>query len=378
MKPTIRGAAAAALAASLAAALSVAGVAVAGGASAADAAHVVYVQNDSPSGNTVFTYDRADDGSLSPAGSYATGGLGGVLAGSVVDHLASQGGLALDPAHDLLFAVNAGSDTVSVFGVDGDRLSLRQVLPSSGSFPVSVTVHGDLAYVLDARDGGAISGFRIDHRHVQPIARSTRQLGLDEVAPEFTHTPGQVTFSPDGQHLLVTTKAASSSVDVFAVSADGRPSAAPVVTPVPGTVPFAAVFDRSGHVVVSEAGSNAVATFALGDDGTLTQLASYATGQAATCWIAAASDFLYASNAGSASLSGVTTAADGSISPVGTTTVDAGTVDAAASPDGHFLYVQGGKSGVVDALRVEASGSLTAVGSVTVPDAAGAEGIAVS
>jgi len=366
-------------AAAVAAALSATGLTGAGAASATSGgAHVLFVQDDNPAGNTVYAYDRATDGSLSLAGSCATGGEGGVLAGSVVDHLASQGALALDPVHDLLFAVNAGSDTVSVFGVDGDRLTLLQVLASGGSFPVSVAVHGNLAYVLDARDGGAVSGYRIDHRHVQPLARSTRQLGLDEVAPEFTHTPGQVLFSPDGARLLVTTKAASSSIDVFAVGADGRLSGSPTVNPLPGTVPFAAAWDASGHLVVSEAGTNAVASFDLAGSGVLTALGSLATGQAATCWIVAAGGFLYASNAGSASLSGVSTAADGSISSVGTTTVDAGTVDAAASPDGRFVYVQAGKSGIVDALRVNADGSLTAIDAVTVPDGAGAEGIAVS
>ena len=43
--------------------------------------------------------------------------LGGILAGSVVDHLASQGSLSYDPRHALLYAVNAGSDTISVFAV---------------------------------------------------------------------------------------------------------------------------------------------------------------------------------------------------------------------------------------------------------------------
>ncbi|MDA8439560.1 MAG: hypothetical protein M0Z51_12005 [Propionibacterium sp.] len=61
------------------------------------------------------------------------GGVGGVLAGAVVDPLASQGALTLDRAHHLLFAVNAGSDTVAVFGVHGSTLVRRQVLPVSGS-----------------------------------------------------------------------------------------------------------------------------------------------------------------------------------------------------------------------------------------------------
>src|SRR3954469_18105429 len=78
------------------------------------AQHVVFVQNDSPSGNQIVAYDRGRDGKLTQAGTYATHGLGGVLAGSVVDHLASQGSLTYDRRHGLLYAVNAGSDTVSV------------------------------------------------------------------------------------------------------------------------------------------------------------------------------------------------------------------------------------------------------------------------
>lgn len=355
-----------------------AGVGVATAAPQTPTPHVVFVQNDDPSGNVVFAYDRADDGSLSLADSNPTGGLGGVLDGSVVDHLASQGALALDPTHNLLFAVNAGSDTLSVFAVDGDRLALRQTLPSGGSFPVSITVSGNLAYVLNARRGGSVSGFRIDHQHVQPIAASTRTLGLDPSAtPEFTHTPGQVLFSPNGSQLLVTTKANSNAVDVFAVRADGRLSA-PTVNTLPDTVPFAATFDQAGHLVLTEAGPNAVISFDLNSSGTLTPLDSLATNQAATCWITSAAGFLYASNAGSASLTGVTSAADGTLAAVGQTATDPGTVDAAASSDGRFLYVQSGKAGVVDEDQVGADGSLTRVGSITVPSATGGEGIAAS
>jgi hypothetical protein len=111
--------------------------------SSGGASHAVFVQTDNTSGNQVVAYYRAPDGTLSPAGTYATGGLGGVLAGSVVDHLASQGSLSYDPGHGLLYAVNAGSDTVSVFAVNGDRLALRQVLSSGArsrsAWPCTVT-----------------------------------------------------------------------------------------------------------------------------------------------------------------------------------------------------------------------------------------------
>jgi len=53
----------------------------------------VFVQTDAVTGNTIAVYDRNHGGTLSPAGTYATGGNGAQLAGSVVDHLASQNSL---------------------------------------------------------------------------------------------------------------------------------------------------------------------------------------------------------------------------------------------------------------------------------------------
>jgi 6-phosphogluconolactonase (cycloisomerase 2 family) len=365
----------------LTAALGALGSAGLGSPASADESHgrgAVFVQTDDPSGNTVVVYDRGTDGTLSQAGSYATGGLGGVLAGSVVDHLASQGSLQLDRAHRTLYAVNAGSDTVTSFRVDGDRLSRRSVVPSGGSFPVSVAAHGDLVYVLNARDGGSVQGFRrtIDGGLV-PLAGSRRALGLDPAAtPEFVNTPGQVAFSPDGTHLLVTTKANGNDVDVFDVTPSGSLSASPTVNPLPGSVPFAVSWDRLGRVVLAEAGTNSVATFRLGDDGALQPVASAATGQAATCWIVGSRDRFYASNAGSGTLSGYRVGHDGGLAALGTTATDAGTVDATVTHDGRYLYVQAGKAGQVDAFAISWDGTLSPLGSVTVPGAVGGEGIA--
>ena len=97
---------------------------------------------------------RAANGTLTLAAHYTTGGLGGQLTGSVVDHLASQGSLTYARITALLYAVNAGSNTVSVFAASGDPLSLRQVIRSGGTFPVSVAVHGNLVYVVNALNGG--------------------------------------------------------------------------------------------------------------------------------------------------------------------------------------------------------------------------------
>jgi 6-phosphogluconolactonase (cycloisomerase 2 family) len=339
------------------------------------ASDAVFVQTDNPSGNEVVAYHRAPDGTLTETRQYATGGIGGVLAGSQVDHLASQGSLAFDRRSRTLIAVNAGSDTISVFGVRGDRLHLRQVTGSGGTFPVSVAIHGSLVYVLNALGGGSVQGYRLVFGSLVPLPGSARALGLNpDASPQFTNTPGQVAFSPDGSQLIVTTKANGNDIDVYGVRPDGTLSATPVVNAEPGAVPFAITFDRAGRLVIAEAGTDALATFALNPTGTVTQLATAATGQTATCWVTSADGLLFASNAGSGTVSSFADDAGG-LTLLGQTSTDAGTVDSAASPDGRFLYVQTGGSGIVDEFSIGATGGLTEIGSVTVPDAAGGEGI---
>lgn len=339
------------------------------------AAGAVFVQTDNPAANTVVVYDRDADGSLRQAGSYRTGGLGGVLDGSVVDHLASQGSLTYDRANGALYAVNAGSDTITVFGVNGDRLVRRQVVPSFGDFPVSVATHGRLVYVLNARRGGSIQGYVRAGGLLVPIPQWRRGLGLDPTAtPEFTNTPGEVAFTPGGNQLVVTTKANGNAVDVFGIDRLGGPSARPVTTTLPDAVPFAVAFDARGNLALAEAGPNAVATFTLDGRGTLSKLAEAPTGQAATCWIVNAGGRLYVSNAGS----GTVSVFDAALEPIGLTPTRGGTVDSAASADGRFLYVQTGAAGGVDAFRIAADGTLAPAGSVTVPGATGGEGIAAS
>ncbi|HVX45253.1 MAG TPA: beta-propeller fold lactonase family protein [Mycobacteriales bacterium] len=337
----------------------------------------VFVQNDSPSGNSIIAYGRTASGGLDQLATYRTGGKGGILSGSVVDHLASQGSLTLDRSSGLLYSVNAGSNSITTFAVHGSRLARRQVLSSGGQFPVSIAAHGNLVFVLNGRDGGSISGYLQIAGVLVPVPAWHRELHLNTSAPgqadEFTSTPGQIGFTPDGHTLLVATKNGGNSIEAFGVGLFG-PSARPVITSLPGTVPFGFDFDARGHLALTEAGPSAVATFAVARSGALIPLDSVATGQAATCWIVAGGRTLYASNAGSGTVSAYTTDAGGQLSGGATTATDAGTVDAAAA--GGYLYVQAGAAGIVDAYRIGADGALTKTGSVTVPDAAGAEGIA--
>jgi 6-phosphogluconolactonase (cycloisomerase 2 family) len=202
--------------------------------------------------------------------------------------------------------------------------------------------------------------------------RERPHLGLDPAqTPEFTHTLGQIAFAPDGSKIVIAT-ANGNEVDVFAVHRLGDLSARPTVHTDPGAVPFAVTFDRSGHLAVAEAGTDAVATFTVNGNGTLGLIGRVTTGQAATCWLTATGTALYASNAGSGSLSGYLDNGGGTLAAIGNTATHPGTVDAATS-DGHYLYVQTGADGIVDGFRVNTGGSLTPIGSVTVPGAIGGE-----
>ena len=156
--------------------------------------------------------------------------------------------------------------------------------------------------------------------------------------------------------LIVTTKANGNDIDVFGVQQDGSLSASPVVNPEPGTVPFAITFDPAGHLVIAETGLNALATYAPSPDGTVTLLDSAGTGQSATCWVAPAGGLLFASNAGSATISGYSSDASGQLALLGQTATDPGTADASATPGGSFLYVQTGGNGIIDEFAVHAGG----------------------
>jgi len=94
--------------------------------------------------------------------------------------------------------------------VRGDDLTLRQVVDSGGTFPVSVAVHGYLVSVLNAENGGSIQEYYgiFDHLSRSRI-KSKSRLTIPSDTTQFTHTPGQVAYSPDGSKLIVTTKASS-------------------------------------------------------------------------------------------------------------------------------------------------------------------------
>jgi YD repeat-containing protein len=340
----------------------------------------LFVETDATAGNSVLSYRQSSDGTISYAGSYATGGLGATAAGATADPLASQDGLVLANHGANLIATNPGSDTVTVFAVQGTHLYFEQQLPSGGLFPDSIATSGNLVAVLNAGGAGSVAEFAWFGGRLVPLAGQVRSLGLSNATPpDFHHGPGQVSYTPNGQHLVITTKQSTNAYDVFSVGANGALGTAPVVTASVNGLPFSFVFDAAGNVVATEAAGSWVTTYSVNANGTLTSLGTVSDSAAALCWISGANGYYYGSNAGSGTVSSFTENSSGAPVLVNAlaATAHAGTTDSVISPDGKFFYVESGGAHTIDAFAIGSGGTLTQIETIfNLPPAP--EGLAIS
>ena len=111
----------------------------------------VFVTTNAAAGNAVVAFARGVDGTLTPSGTFSSGGLG---IGGTVDPLASQSALALSGDNHRLYVVNGGSNSVSTFAVSGATLTLLGTVSSAGTLPVSLSVSRNRLFVLNAGSNG--------------------------------------------------------------------------------------------------------------------------------------------------------------------------------------------------------------------------------
>lgn len=327
-------------------------------------AGVVFSQTNAPGGNAVHAFDRAADGTLTSAGVYPTGG-NGTGAG-----LGSQGAVTLSDDGRFLLAVNAGSNEISAFAVAGDRLSALNTVSSGGVMPISVTVHDDLVYVLNAGGSGGIAGFHLGKSGLSPIAGSVQPLSSAAAGP------AQISFTPDGDALVVTEKAAN-AIATYTVGADGR-AQGPTVTPSAGQTPFGFAFAHRSLLVVSEAFGGAVdasaaSSYSVNDASLSLRSASVPTTETAACWFVVTPNgkYAYAANAGSGSVSGYRVGTDGRLALLtadgrtGVTGAGSGPSDEALSRNGQYLYVLTNGARAIMAFSIAADGSLSNIGAAS-------------
>jgi 6-phosphogluconolactonase len=317
----------------------------------------LYTQTNDPAGNVVQAFDRDASGRLTPAGTFATGGTGSASVSP------RQGMVELSGDESTVYAVNAGSNSVSAFGVGRDGLALEDVAASGGVAPDSVDEHYGRVYVLNSGGTPNVTAFRARRDG------SLEQIGSRDLPGALG--AAQVSVAPDGSALVVSERL-SNRLETLPLDATGRPGA-PVISASSGAVPFGFAFGHRDDVIVSEAGQSTVSSYRLASGGLDAITASLPVGFGAACWVAVSPNgkLAYTGNA-SGTISGFEIAPDGALSPLGATPTPSPR-DLDFSRNGHFLYAVS-PTGRVTGYRVGSGGSLEQVTSV--PAAAGLTGVA--
>ncbi|MEO7362470.1 MAG: hypothetical protein ABI120_19225 [Gemmatimonadaceae bacterium] len=368
-------------------------------------AGAVYTMSNDLAGNRIVVYRRAVDGSLTLAGNVDAGGRGSgafedsdnsLILGDAEGESAPNN---LTEGRQLLFAVNAGTNTVASFRVTGDGTTLvRAALqPSGGRRPVSLTVNHGLLYVLNSGerilglsaancttgDLPSVSGFRVSATgDLTPIAGSTRVL-----SGQSRSGCAQASFTADGKFLIVTERLAKlpsqsgmdeGTIDVFPVNIDGT-LGTPKIIDATGRGPFGFTPTRSGALLVTEQfggpgnpGGGAAAGYTVNANGTLTATStSIFNGGTDTCWMVVTDDGLYAyavSFFGTGRISTYAVGTNGALTLLDATDDDAnagtGASDVSLSANSKFLYQLNSVSGKVMAYRIATNGRLTFMATV--------------
>lgn len=337
----------------------------------------VFTMTDDVKSNEVMAYARDPIGRLKLAGTYPTGGAG---SGGGEAVLGSQGSVTLSRNGRFLLVVNAGSDEVSSFRVDGSHLTWESTVPSGGMLPVSVAEHDGIVYVLNAGGTGNISGFKVDGGgRLNPLVGSTRPMSSGASGP------AEVSFDPSGEFLAVSEKAAN-TLRLYEVREDGLLSG-PMAVRSSGANPFGFAFTHRDILVVAEAaggpsGTSAVSTYDVDLHGTELVSGSVPDNQRAACWLVTTHDeqLAFVANAASATISTYT------IDRKGTLLLAAGAagilpsggkpLDEALAEGDRLLYaLDAGNHGIV-AFQSEGDGTLTPIGEVASGLPASAVGLA--
>ena len=324
----------------------------------------VFTATNGANGNAVVAFARGDDGSLIFAGTFNTGGKG---IGGTTDPLASQYSLLLDGEDDrLLFVVNAGSNNVSTFRVNGASLTLVGTTGSGGTLPTSLAIAKHTLYVLNA-GSNTVRGF-----DVGPNGDLTANTAASAALSTGASGAAAIRASRDGKFLVVTEKG-SRTIDVFAIGGQGQLGSA-VQTASAGIAPFGFDFVKESQIAVSEAGSAAASLYAVAKSGALAvESPSVSTnGQAAPCWLIATTNgrFAYTANAGSGTISGYSVDAQGMFRLLMPTGISGSTgagstpLDLDLSRGDRYLYVLESGAGRIGAFAVGEQGSLTALAGI--------------
>lgn len=326
----------------------------------------VYTMSNDASQNEVLAFRQTSRGFLEPAGRFATGGTG------TGTGLGNQSAIALSANGRYLFAVNPGSNDVSVFRIQRKGLKLIDRVQEDGLTPVSISVSHNLVYVVNTGDD-SIFGYRFIPRtgKLKPLGDSYRKLSSDGTAP------AQISFNRAGDQLVVTEKA-TNIISIFVLNEFNLPESHFTLDSA-GETPFGFAFGKHDQFFVSEAQGGAVdgasvSSYQLFDDGTATLInGAVAVGQTAACWLATTPDgkIAFTANTPAGSLSAFSIDRSGNMTLLDERAAEeSGPRDIAISDDGKTLYTVNGGDNSIGIYRIYNGGKLRKLQSINnLPDA---------
>ena len=254
---------------------------------------------------------------------------------------------------------------MSVFARHDDELQLVGTVPT-GSAPKSITEHDGLVYVLNTGKP-SVSGFRLRDEGLESIAGAEQSLSASNA------DPAQVSFTPDGSHLLVTERGTDSIV-LFAVTTDGLLGEMGVF-PSSGPTPYGfAITSDGSRLIVTEAfraekGAAAASSYAISGGQITPVTRSLGNGRSEICWAVATADgrFVFTTNFADGAISRYAIDAQGELTLEDVTaglTEDGrpGLRDEDLTRDGRFLYAIDADAGRIYGWAVGRDGSLSPVG----------------
>jgi len=319
---------------------------------------------------TIFSGDA--DGTITYVTEVATGGDGstGVQAQGAV--------FVLD---EFIFAVNPGSNTVSLFQIDSTdptNVTLIDSASSGGDFPNSVTAYGSDACVVNDGANNGLRCFTFSSSGLTVTAGSDRSFGLNLTTPPASHTgPAQISFTPNGDALVITNKGMYPPVMLYTFS-NGMPGNTAVTSTDNGMVNFGFAFGSTGSFVLTDAApyGNGSGIIVVNQQATGTPSVTFATpgyyvipNQQAACWIAYSSklDRFYVANSASNAISEVTVSG-GTFTivntyPLGNNTAPTDMVVLTVNGD-DYLFINEVKAEMLVSMKL-AAGSTTTISTIS-------------
>lgn len=336
-------------------------------AAAVSSTSYLYTESNAVSGNTIIGFTQKSDGSLINRNEYASGGYGSGAG------LGSQGALCISRDMNLLFAVNAGSSTISSFRIrPNGSLQLLFTLSSNGLLPRSLTLYGNLLYVLNEQSS-AICGFT-----VEPNGFFTKIKGSEHSLSGLNVDAPQISFQPDGKALYVTEKA-TNLIDKFTVDNAGAITSV-TYTMSTGVTPFSFDYSwRAKAMIVTNAangfsGAGSCTSYKTNGSGGL-KAVNGAVGNFETspCWVATAKygSFAFVSNTGTNNISSYYIDTDGALTLLKPVAGQDGTkpIDIVVSEDNRYVYNLNSGSHTLSEYKRMPAGAIELIGTATtLPD----------